>query len=94
MKVFELFKQPAEEISEQVIVDRLKNFDWKYEFSEDVSRIAWGIREMQLIESLVYKFYKADPVKAVELWNSNSPQAPADKTVVPSFILRLAATDK
>ena len=94
MKVFELFKPASEEISESVIVEKLKNFDWKYEFSDDISRITWGLREMQLIENLIYKFYKSNPEKAVELWNNNSPEAPSDKTVVPSFIVRLQALDK
>ena len=94
MKVFELFKSASEEISENVIVEKLKNFDWKYEFSDDISRITWGLREMQLIENLIYKFYKSNPEKAVALWNNNSPEAPSDKSVIPSFIVRLEALDK
>lgn len=94
MKVFELLNNNLEEISEQQVVDRMKSFDWKYEFSDDVSKITWGNRELQLIESMVYKLYKKQPDKAVAIWNQMSPAAPADKTIVPSFIIRLAATDK
>ena len=94
MKVFELLNNNVDEITEEQVANRMKNFDWKYEFSDDVSRITWGIREMQIIESMVYKFYKQKPESAVALWNNMSPMAPADKTVVPSFLIRMKDADK
>lgn len=93
MKVFEIFRTAVDEVSEQHIIERIKKFDWKYEFSEDISKLTWGNRELQLIENLVYKLYKLHPEKAVAIWNEHSPESPQDKSITPSFILRLAAQD-
>lgn len=93
MKVFEIFRNDVEEVSEQHIIDRIKKFDWKYEFSEDISKLAWGNRELELIENLVYKFWKKNPEQAVAIWNENSPESPQDKSITPSFILRLQSQD-
>lgn len=94
MKVFEILRDDVKSVTEEQIVERMQRFDWKYEFSDDVSRIATGLREMELIENMVYQFWKQNPDKAVALWWENSDGAPADRTIVPSFILRLQAQEK
>lgn len=94
MKVFEILRDDVKSVTEEQIVERMQRFDWKYEFSDDVSRIATGLREMELIENMVYQFWKQNPDKAVALWWENSDGAPEDRTIVPSFILRLQAQEK
>lgn len=94
MKVFEILRDDVKSVTEEQIVERMQRFDWKYEFSDDVSRIAAGLREMELIENMVYQFWKQNPDKAVALWWEHSDGAPADRTIVPSFILRLQAQEK
>lgn len=89
MKVFEILSDNTKSVTEQDVIDRMKNFDWKYEFSDNVSRIAWGNRELELIENLVFGLWKQSPDRAVEIWNELSPASPTDKTIVPSFLLRL-----
>ena len=93
MKVFELLRSDIKVVSEEQIVERMKRFDWKYEFAEDISRIAWGNRELEIIENMIYQMWKASPDKAVALWNEHGQGTPADKTVVPSFIFRLEAQE-
>jgi hypothetical protein len=94
MKVFEILRDDVKSGTEEQIVERMQRFDWKYEFSDDVSRIATGLREMELIENMVYQFWKQNPDKAVALWWEHSDAAPSDRTIVPSFILRLQAQQK
>ena len=93
MKVSDIFRSNVDEVSEQNVIERIKKFDWKYQFSEDISRLPWGNRELQMIEALVYKFYKLQPEKAVAIWNEHSPESPQDKSITPSFILRLMEQD-
>ena len=93
MKVFEILRKDVAAVSEQQVIDRIKNFDWKYEFSDDVSRITWGMRELELIENLVYQVYKQKPEVAVNIWNEYSPEATGDKSIIPSFILRLESQE-
>jgi hypothetical protein len=94
MKVFEILRDDIKSVTEEQIVERMQRFDWKYEFSDDVSRIATGLREMELIENMVYQFWKQNPEKAVSIWWEHSDGAPEDRTIVPSFILRLQAQEK
>jgi hypothetical protein len=94
MKVFEILRKDVAEVTEQQVIDRIKNFDWKYEFSDDVSRITWGTRELELIENMVYQVYKKKPEAAINIWNEYSPESTGDKSIVPSFILRLESQDK
>lgn len=93
MKVFEILRPEVQEVTEQQVIARIKNFDWKSEFSEDVSRITWGMRELELIENMVYQVYKQSPEKAIQIWNEFSPEGTGDKSIVPSFILRLESQD-
>ena len=93
MKVFEILRNDVKVVSEQEVIDRIKSFDWNYEFAEDFSRLTWGMRELELIENMVYRLWKTTPDRAVQLWNEMTPESPADKTTVPSFILRLQAQD-
>lgn len=85
MKVFEILQSGAQ-LSEEQIVERIKAFDWKFEFSDDVTRINRGNRELALIESSIYGLWKHNPDRAVEIWNSH---APTSGTGTPSFILRM-----
>lgn len=94
MKVFEILRPEAQEVTEQQVIARIKNFDWKSEFSEDVSRITWGMRELELIENMVYQVYKKNPETAINIWNEYSPEGTGDKSIIPSFILRLESQDK
>lgn len=94
MKVFEILRDDVKQVTESQILERMSKFDWKYEFSDDITRITWGQRELELIENLVYQFWKTQPEKAISLWNKNSPEGLADTTIVPSFILRLKEQDK
>lgn len=89
MKVFEILRDDVKAVTEQQVIDRMAGFDWKYEFSDDVSRITCGSRELELIENMVYRLWKMDPDRAVRVWNENCPDSPSDKTIAPSFIFRL-----
>ena len=93
MKVFEILYKHEIAISEEDVANRLKSFDWQYEFSPDLSKIAIGNKQLELLENMVYQIWKKDPVKAVTLWYANTPVGTSDASVVPSFILRLAAQD-
>jgi hypothetical protein len=94
MKVFELLRPEVQEVTEQQVIARIKDYDWKSEFSDDVSRITWGMRELELIENMVYQVYKKSPDNAINIWNEYSPEGTGDKSIVPSFILRLQSQDK
>jgi CRISPR/Cas system-associated protein Csm6 len=92
MKVFEILRNDVKLVSEQQVAERLKNFDWKYEFSDDTSRMVRGEREMQVLENIVYQFWKTNPDKAVALWNKYQPGV-TNPDIVPSFIFRLQAQE-
>lgn len=94
MKVFEILRDDVPLVTEEQVIDRMKSFDWKYEFSDDVSRITWGMRELEIIENMVYQLWKNNPEKAVQIWNEHSAASPSDKSVEPSFIFRLAEQEK
>lgn len=94
MKVFEILRNDIKAVSEQQLVNRIKEFDWKYEFSDNFSYMASKAKELELIENMVYQLWKNNPETAIKLWNENSPEAPADKSIVPSFIIRLQEQDK
>ena len=95
MKVFELLRQDVIEVTEKQLVDRLKNFDWNYEFSESLTKQVTGSKELELIENLVYHFWKKDPNTAIQIWNKYSPLGKlSEDNSIPSFIFRLQAQDK
>lgn len=90
MKVFEIIKNIPKSVTADEVEEKLKNFDWKYEFSDDVARCAVGHRELELIENLVYRLWKTDESVALNLWWKYSGGNPhGDVTIVPSFIIRL-----
>lgn len=93
MKVFEILHGVIPQLSEEDIIKRLQNFDWKYEYSDDLSHIARSNKQLELLENLIYKMWKSNPDRAVFIWNTNTPLATEDVTVVPSFIYRLASQD-
>ena len=93
MKVFEILRNDVSVVTEQQIIERLKSFDWKYEWSEDTRKIKRAEKELELLENMVYILWKSNPDRAIEIWNNNSPGL-AGKTVVPSFIHRLEYQEK
>jgi len=94
MKVFEILRNDTPAVTEQQIIDRLKSFDWKYEFSEDARRVEKGNRELEVLENMVYSLWKTSPEKAVKIWNENAPGFKGHTTVVPSFLFRLQQQEK
>lgn len=94
MKVFEVLRSDVSPVTEDQVIARLKNVDWRYEFSDDFRRISRGQRDMELVENLVYHLWKIKPERAVQIWNENCPFVPVDKTTVPTFILRLQTQEE
>lgn len=93
MKVFEILRNDVKQVNEAQVLERMKNFDWKYEFSDNVSRITWGNRELEIIENMVYQLWKKAPDRAVQIWNDNSGEGLQGNTITPSFILRLQSQE-
>ena len=93
MKVFEILYGNIPQLTVEDIAARLRSFDWKYEYSDDLSRIASGNKQLELLENMVYQLWKKNPEEAILLWNKNTPLATEDISVVPSFIYRLANQD-
>ena len=79
-------------VTEENLANRLKNFDWKYEFAEDIRRQNRGHKAMMEVEALMYEFWKKNPDRALELWTKYSPYGKPG--VTPSFILRLEQEGK
>lgn len=95
MKVFEILRNDVKSVTATQVEEKLKGFDWKYEFSDDVTRYAVGHRELELIENLVYRLWKTDEPAALNLWWKYSGGNPhGDVTIVPSFIIRLQEQDR
>lgn len=93
MKVFELLRNNVAMVTEQQIIDKLRVFDWQYEFSEDARRVSRGSRELELLENMIYNLWKTNPVRAVQIWNENAPGFQSAKVVMPSFIFRLQSQE-
>jgi hypothetical protein len=91
MKVFEVLRKDLDAISEEEIASRLNRFNWDYEFQPNLRK---NLKELEILENLVYQVWKKNPEKAVQIWNENTPYSQKDKTIVPSFIFRLQAQDK
>jgi hypothetical protein len=92
MKVFEILRDDVQTVSEEQIKDRLSKFDWLYEYQSDSRKVSRGARELELLENLVYRLWKQNPDRAIQLWSEHCPGAAAG--VVPSFIFRLENQDK
>lgn len=92
MKVFEILRD-VQNVTEQQIIDRMSKFDWKYEFSDNIYRMATGRRELELIENQIYQLWKQNPNRAAEIWNEYSPEGQENKSIQPSFIFRLQAQE-
>jgi hypothetical protein len=85
-----IFQQQAQlPLTEELIIDRIKTADWKYEFSDDERRMRKGHQAMERLEGMVFEYWKENPDKAVELWNTYSPAKAPKKDIVPSFIFRM-----
>ena len=91
MKLFEVLRKDLTPLSERELVGRLRDFDWKYEFSTSSQAQARGEKELQLLENQIYLLWKQEPEKALSLWTSFCPWAVAGST--PSFIMRLEAQE-
>jgi hypothetical protein len=93
MKVFEILRPEIKPASKTQIVERMKKFDWKFEFSDDVGKIRDNLCELEVVENLVYQYWKKNPDEAVEMWWKYGEKAKFDRSVTPSFILRLKAQE-
>jgi len=93
MKVFEILRNDTPAVTEQQIIDRLKNFDWKYEFSEDTRTVQKGEKELEILENMVYRLWKTNPDRAIQIWTEHAPGYSGQTKVVPSFIFRLQAQE-
>ena len=93
MKAFEILMKDVTAVDEKKIFDKMKNFDWKYEFSDNSHRIKKGEEDLQLIENMVYQLWKKKPDAAIRIWNEHAPGC-QDKLATPSFIFRLAAQER
>lgn len=93
MKVFEILRPDMPALSESQIINKLRSFNWKYEYLDSTFLKNRANDELAIIENAIYKLWKQDKQKAVSLWNTHSGTSPIDKTVTPSFILRLDAQD-
>lgn len=91
MRIFEIFEDLSSIDNETILVSRMKNFDWLYEFAGDLGKIDAGNEELNLIEHSVYALWKSKPEHALNLWFENCPHA--KEGVVPSFIYRLSAQE-
>jgi len=89
MRLFELQSRP---LTEETIAEKIRKADWMYEFSDDERRQERGRLEMERLESMVFEYWKKNPEKAVELWNTLSPVGARDKLTTPSFIVELDRT--
>jgi hypothetical protein len=93
MKVFEILRPEITSAPKSQIVERMKGFNWKFEFSDEVWKIKENLREMEVIENLVYQHWKKNPDEAVEMWWEYGEKSSFDKSVTPSFIFRLKAQE-
>lgn len=89
MRVLEILRNEVREISEEQLIEKIKNFDWRSEFSEDFRKAALSRIEMQVIENQVFRLWKKNPSRAISIWNEYCPYAAGDNNVIPSFIYRL-----
>lgn len=92
MKVFEILNRDIPTITESDLINKLKHFNWKYEFSENYIVQLKGKREMELLENQIYGLWKKNPDLAIKLWNEHYPGAQKDS--VPTFIWRLQLQDE
>lgn len=92
MKVFEILD--SKEVTLAEVSERLRQFDWRYEFSENLSRVSRGHKELASLERQVYECWKRNPEATVLAWNESMPDSPADKTTIPSFIINMHARER
>lgn len=94
MRVLEVLNTKSKPLSEDKIESRLRNFNWNFEFSEDLMDIANGQRELQVLENLIYQYWKQEPEKAIALWNKTCPYVSESKDAIPSFIYKLQTQEE
>lgn len=90
MKLFELFGTTAPIVTEELLIEKIKTFDWAYEYSESEWRQREGQKNLQELEEMMYAFWKEKPSEAVKLWNNTAPCGIRDSNVVPEFIVRMS----
>ncbi len=88
MKLFDVIREDDRQATEEILLTRIRSFDWNYEFKDDISKMAAGNSELSIIEGMVYRLWKTNPKSAIRIWNENCPYAPQNKSTLPSFILR------
>lgn len=91
MKVQDILQAPTQ-TNDKNIEESLKKFNWRYEFSDDLSEIQKGTQKLALIENQIYNIWKKNPDKAIDLWNKYCPWS--QKSGTPIFLLRLEAQEK
>jgi len=89
MKVFEVLQKDVPDTSLAQLEEKLKTFDWLFDVSDDFKRYAMGKIQLELLENQVYRLWKAEPERAVKLWNDNCQPRLTNPPEVPSFINRL-----
>ena len=90
MKLFELFGTTAPIVTEELLIEKINEFDWAYEFSESEWRQRQGQKNLEELERMVFNFWKEKPNEAIKLWNNNAPCGIRDSSVVPEFIVRMS----
>lgn len=88
MKISDVISDVASDISESQVVNALKTVNWGHELSDDVIVFLEGQREMRNVENLVFKFWKQNPDRALQLWHEHCPYV-AEQISTPSFIYKL-----
>lgn len=91
MKLFEVLRKDLTPLSERELVARLRDFDWKYEFSQNGKQYKRAEAELELLENQVYLLWKQNPERALALWDAHCPWSA--KGGVPSFIMRLESQE-
>jgi hypothetical protein len=92
MKLFEILNNVTI-INDAQLIERLRKFDWQYEYSDDVYKINKCKNELSLLENSIYKLWKSNPDKAISIWNKYTYTGTTE-LVVPSFIFRLQSQEQ
>ena len=87
MKLNDVIKDDRQ-INEDQLINRIKSFNWNYEFDEDFSKILTGNSELTIIENQLYSLWKSKPGVALRIWKEHCPYAPENVNNLPCFILR------
>lgn len=70
------------------LINNLKQFDWKHEWSSNDTYRQKQIKRLEQLEAAVFEMWKQEPTEAVKIWNSCTPCQTGSDEQVPSFIMR------